>query len=114
MGVGLFSQGPSNRTRGNGWPLCLSSPAINPGLPGHHCTTPLNTPLKPLKEWGLHHIPEKPVSGLDNPSGEELVPPVQPKPLLAEPKAVSFYPVTCSLGDLILSFMAVSASLWQH
>lgn len=45
--------------------------------------------------WWLHHCPEWPVPMLDNPSGEEIFPDIQPKAALVQPEAISSGLVTC-------------------
>jgi len=52
-----------------------------------------------LQEQSLNHFPGQPVLMPDNPSGEEVFPNIQSKPLLAQFKAISSRPIAHYLGE---------------
>ncbi|KAK4831331.1 LOW QUALITY PROTEIN: hypothetical protein QYF61_016820, partial [Mycteria americana] len=88
-----------------GWkrPLRSSSPTLNltlPSPPLHHVPEHLiQTSVKYLQGWRLHHFPGQPVPMLDNPFSEVKFPNIQSKPPLVQPEAISSRPITCDLGE---------------
>ncbi|KAK4819929.1 LOW QUALITY PROTEIN: hypothetical protein QYF61_015304 [Mycteria americana] len=121
VGVGLFSQVTSDKTRGSGLKSHEGSFKLNAGknftstervikqwnrLPREVVESPslevfkrhVDVVLRDMG-WRLNHFPGQPVPMLDNPFSEVKFPNIQSKPPLAQLEAVSSRPITCYVGE---------------